>query len=134
MEVRNIITKEQLLSVYVQEVFSEKQDLILSKSNIIFDTVELYYLDNCGREYRINENPTFTKINEGYKISFKGQKRNLSYLVKYFHLIKTTSIELSKDEIISYTNKDGSMSITQSNFKSYGINFWNFTPKPYLHI
>lgn len=131
---RNIITKEQLLSVYVQEVFSEKQDLILSKSNIIFDTVELYYLDNCGREYRINENPTFTKINEGYKISFKGQKRNLSYLVKYFHLIKTTSIELSKDEIISYTNKDGSMSIPQSNFTSYGINFWNFTPKPYLHI
>ena len=127
-------TKEQLLSVYVQEVFFEKQDLILSKSNIIFDTVELYYLDNCGREYRINENPTFTKINEGYKISFKGQKRNLSYLVKYFHLIKTTSIELSKDEIISYTNKDGSMSIPQSNFTSYGINFWNFTPKPYLHI
>ena len=127
-------TKEQLLSVYVQEVFFEKQDLILSKSNIIFDTVELYYLDNCGREYRINENPTFTKINEGYKISFKGQKRNLSYLVKYFHLIKKTSIELSKDEIISYTNKDGSMSIPQSNFTSYGINFWNFTPKPYLHI
>lgn len=127
-------TKEQLLSVYVQEIFFEKQDLILSKSNIIFDTVELYYLDNCGREYRINENPTFTKINEGYKISFKGQKRNLSYLVKYFHLIKTTSIELSKDEIISYTNKDGSMSIPQSNFTSYGINFWNFTPKPYLHI
>lgn len=134
MEVRNIITKEQLLSVYVQEVFSKNQDLILSKSNIVFDTVELYYLDNCGREYRINENPTFTKINEGYKISFKGQKRNLSYLVKYFHLIKTTSIELSKDEIISYTNKDGSMSIPQSNFTSYGINFWNFTPKPYLHI
>lgn len=127
-------TKEQLLSVYVQEVFFKNQDLILSKSNIVFDTVELYYLDNCGREYRINENPTFTKINEGYKISFKGQKRNLSYLVKYFHLIKTTSIELSKDEIISYTNKDGSMSIPQSNFTSYGINFWNFTPKPYLHI
>lgn len=127
-------TKEQLLSVYVQEVFSKNQDLILSKSNIVFDTVELYYLDNCGREYRINENPTFTKINEGYKISFKGQKRNLSYLVKYFHLIKTTSIELSKDEIISYTNKDGSMSIPQSNFTSYGINFWNFTPKPYLRI
>ena len=127
-------TKEQLLSVYVQEVFSKNQDLILSKSNIVFDTVELYYLDNCGREYRINENPIFTKINEGYKISFKGQKRNLSYLVKYFHLIKTTSIELSKDEIISYTNKDGSMSIPQSNFTSYGINFWNFTPKPYLHI
>lgn len=127
-------TKEQLLSVYVQEVFFEKQDLILSKSNIIFDTVELYYLDNCGREYRINENPTFTKINEGYKISFKGQKRNLSYLVKYFHLIKKTSIELSKDEVNSYTNKDGSMSIPQSNFTSYGINFWNFTPKPYLHI
>ena len=127
-------TKEQLLSVYVKEVFSKNKDLILSKSNIVFDTVELYYLDNCGREYRINENPTFTKINEGYKISFKGQKRNLSYLVKYFHLIKTTSIELSKDEIISYTNKDGSMSIPQSNFTSYGINFWNFTPKPYLHI
>lgn len=127
-------TKEQLLSVYVREVFFKNQDLILSKSNIVFDTVELYYLDNCGREYRINENPTFTKINEGYKISFKGQKRNLSYLVKYFHLIKTTSIELSKDEIISYTNKDGSMSIPQSNFASYGINFWNFTPKPYLHI
>jgi len=127
-------TKEQLLSVYVREVFFKNQDLILSKSNIVFDTVELYYLDNCGREYRINENPTFTKINEGYKISFKGQKRNLSYLVKYFHLIKTTSIELSKDEIISYTNKDGSMSIPQSNFTSYGINFWNFTPKPYLHI
>lgn len=127
-------TKEQLLSVYVREVFFKNQDLILSKSNIVFDTVELYYLDNCGREYRINENPTFTKINEGYKISFKGQKRNLSYLVKYFHLIKTTSIELSKDEIISYTNKDGSMSIPQSNFTSYGINFWNFTPKPYLHV
>lgn len=134
MEVRNIITKEQLLSLYVQEVFFENQDLILSKSNIIFDTVELYYLDNCGREYRINENPIFTKINEGYKISFKGQKRNLSYLVKYFHLIKKTSIELSKDEANSYTNKDGSMSIPQSNFTSYGINFWNFTPKPYLHI
>lgn len=127
-------TKEQLLSVYVREVFFKNQDLILSKSNIVFDTVELYYLDNCGREYRINENPTFTKINEGYKISFKGQKRNLSYLVKYFHLIKTTSIELSKDEIISYTNKDGRMSIPQSNFTSYGINFWNFTPKPYLHV
>ena len=134
MEVRNIITKEQLLSLYVQEVFFENQDLILSKSNIIFDTVELYYLDNCGREYRINENPIFTKINEGYRISFKGQKRNLSYLVKYFHLIKKTSIELSKDEANLYTNKDGSMSIPQSNFTSYGINFWNFTPKPYLHI
>lgn len=89
-------TKEQLLSVYVQEVFFEKQDLILSKSNIIFDTVELYYLDNCGREYRINENPTFTKINEGYKISFKGQKRNLSYLVKYFHLIKKHQLNCQK--------------------------------------
>ncbi|WP_288682258.1 hypothetical protein [uncultured Eubacterium sp.] len=125
-------TKEQLLSVYVQEAFSGNQDLILSKSNIIFDTVELYYLDNCGMEHRIDENPIFIKMNEDYKISFKGQKRNLSYLVKYFHLIKTTSIELSKDEINSYTNKDGSMSIPQSNFTPYGINFWNFTPKPYI--
>ena len=66
-------TKEQLLSVYVQEVFFEKQDLILSKSNIIFDTVELYYLDNCGREYRINENPTFT-IMKAIKFRSKDKK------------------------------------------------------------
>ena len=81
-------TKEQLLSVYVQEVFFKNQDLILSKSNIVFDTVELYYLDNCGREYCINENPTFTKINEGYKISFKGQKKKFELFSQIFSFNK----------------------------------------------
>ncbi len=128
----NMNTEEQLFPMYKQQVFYGDKALILCDNNVIFDTVELYYLDDCGIEHFINENPVFTKNNNGYQISFKGQKRNLRYLIKYYYLVKSTSIELSKDEVTSYTNKDGSMTIPQRSFTSNGINFRSLCPKLYF--
>lgn len=120
--------------MYKQQVFYEDKTLILWDNNIIFDTVELYYLDDCGIEHFINENPVFTKNNNGYQISFKGQKRNLRYLIKYYYLVKSTSIELSKDEVDLYTNEDGSMIIPQRSFTSNGINFKSLCSKLYIKV
>lgn len=85
------------------------------------------------------ENIVLMKIQHSQKlmkaIKFRSKdKKRFELFSQIFSFNKKTSIELSKDEANSYTNKDGSMSIPQSNFTSYGINFWNFTPKPYLHI
>lgn len=125
-------TKERILPMYKQQVFDENEDLFLRDNYVIFDTVELYYLDCCGREHSINENPIFTKNNDGYQISFKGQKKNLKYLVKYFYLIEKSSIELSQDEIPLYTNKDGSMTIPYNNYMPHKIHFWNLCPRLYI--
>lgn len=124
--------KEQILPMYKQQVFDANEDLFLRDKYVIFDTVELCYLDCCGREHSITENPILTKNNEGYQISFKGHKKNLKYLVKYFYLIEKSSIELSQDEIPLYTNTDGSMTIPYNNYMPHKIHFWDLSPRLYI--